>query len=423
MHMKNLLWILGMVIVSITAYAATPVFTNAAAGTHYINITLINQRPDPAEPGSLVELRFMVENWGADSADDVTMELLPSYPFSLEGEAAEQDIGTLQGRQTDAKAVIVKYKVRVADNAVEGSNEIQIRYKVKDIWYKPEPFSIDIETHDAIIAVESVTTKPMAPGSRTPLEIKIKNLADSLLKDIKVSLELHTTKVTTTTVVTTEYPFSPIGSSNEKVIQSMEPGETQIVTFELAADPDAESNVYKVPLTIAYSDELRTNYSKSVVIGIVIGDTPDLVVNLDDTTIKTGGTSGTATLRFINKGTSNVKFVYVSVEDKNPVKVTSSKESYIGKIDSDDYETVDFDLYVAKSREKAVLPVTMQYKDALNEDYTQHFDVELPIYSGSEARQYGAAQGNGFVGMLVVIVIIAVGLFLFFRYRKRKKKR
>jgi len=47
--------------------------------------------------------------------------------------------------------------------------------------------------------------------------------------------------------------------------------ETAKIKFNLIADPDAEANIYKVPLKIEYSDELGANYSKNLIVGLIIG--------------------------------------------------------------------------------------------------------------------------------------------------------
>src|SRR3989338_9703670 len=122
-----------------------------------IAFTLINQEPDPAEPGKYVDVRFKFDNNGSGEARNVIVELLPEYPFSLDpGANAARNIGTIQSMQRGDVGIIVKYRLRVDKNAVEGENDLRIRYKIEGYsWIEPEEFKVDVQTHDAILSVNS----------------------------------------------------------------------------------------------------------------------------------------------------------------------------------------------------------------------------------------------------------------------------
>ncbi len=396
-----------------------------------MNITFINQRPDPVEPGQYVELRFKFENKGSENAENVVVELLPEYPFSLNpGDSTLKYIGSLHGRQIGKIGTIVKYRLKVDETAVEGENEIELRYKITKAgypanWIKLDPFTIDIQTHDAIIAIKEVKSVPkeFIPGQSGLLTISLKNMADSVLKDIKIRLEVSTTNVLTTSVATTDYPFSPIGSTNEKTIETLRAKKSTDIEFNLVADPDADANVYKVPLTIEYSDELGTNYTKNLIIGLIIGGEPDLAINLEDSTITASGMKGTVTIKFVNKGTNDIKFGYVKLKESDEYEILSPSEDYIGSIDSDDYETVDFDLYVDSKESVLLLPLIIEYKDANNKEYTKEIKIPLKLYSSTQAKKYGAKNQNSKVGIIIIVIIVGAGLFFYWRKKKKGKKK
>jgi hypothetical protein len=395
-----------------------------------MDVTMVNQIPDPVEPGQYVELRFKFENRGSENAEDIVVELIPEYPFSLEpGESVTKYIGSVHGRQIGDIGTIVKYRVKVDENAVEGENDIELKYKINKAgyppnWIKLDTFTVDIQTHDAIMAVEDVKLVPkeFVPGQSGSLTITLKNMADSVLKEIKTKLEVSTTNVLTTSVATTDYPFTPIGSTNEKTIGLLEAKESVDIEFNLVADPDAEANIYKVPLTIKYSDELGTNYTKNLIIGLIIGGEPDLAINLDDSTITSSGAKGTVTIKFVNKGTNDVKFCYVKLRESDEYEILSPSEDYIGSIDSDDYETVDFDLYVSSKESEIFLPLTVEYKDANNKEYTEEIKIPLKLYSSSEAKKYGVKKGNSAVGIIIILIIVGAGLFFYIRKKRKTKK-
>jgi len=265
--------------------------------------------------------------------------------------------------------------------------------------------------------VDRFITEPgvVAPGSKAKLIIVLKNHATSLLKDIKVVLDLGKSGDEST-------PFSPIGSTNEKVVAYIEPESTKSMEFELIADPDAVSKSYKIPISIKYSDTLGRNYSKSNILTIIVGGEPNVSVGIDSSTIYSAGAAGEITIKIVNKGLPDMKFVNVKLDKGDKYRIISPAEVYIGNIDSDDYETADFKLYVEKTSEKKiVLPLSLQYKDANNKDYKNIMNIELPLYSSSEAKKLGLVQGNGKVTWILLIVLAVAGFFGYRMWKKRRK--
>ena len=401
-----------LILLAVSANAATQ-STQMPARTSQIEVTLINQEPDPAEPGNYVDARFKLDNNGSEEARNVEIEILPQYPFSLDpGREALRSAGTLQSMQRGDVGVIVKYRLRVDKNAVEGENEIKIRYRIdKGVWVEPEEFFIDVQTNDAILAINSVSVDKefFEPGSSGILRIGIVNEADSLVKDVKARLDLG------------NIPFVPLGSTNEKSVYQIDARKTHEFSFELLAKPEAESGVYQVPLKISYSDELNKGYIKNGTIGIIVNAKPDISVTLDKSEVYEPGKAGEIVVKVVNKGVTDIKFMNVKLGKSNNYKIISSDEVYLGNIDSDDFETADFDLFVENTNEKQVeLPLTLEYKDANNNNYRDRISLKLDLYTAAEAKKFGLKKENGTVGFLIIVAIVVAGLFY---YRKRTKKR
>ena len=380
-----------------------------------VRVSFVNQEPDPAEPGKYVDVRFKFENNGFDQAKEVVIELLPEYPFSLDpGKSAIKKLGALHARQLGETAVIIKYKLRIDKNVVEGENELKLRYKFDGYgWIEPDNFNINIQTHDAILAVDAVSIdkKTLEPGSSGIVKIKLANKADSTLKNIKVTLGLG------------DLPLVPIDSTNEKSIYKIDSRQSYEFEFKVLAKPNADSGVYQVPLSVSYLDELGKNYLKNVTIGLIIGAKPDLSITLDDSEIYESGKSGEIFVKIVNKGVTDIKFMNIKLMPSDNYRILSNDEVYIGNIDSDDYETADFELFIGGSKEKKVsLPVVLEYKDANNNDFKERIELMLDLYSASEAKKFGLKKGNGFVGNLVIVVIVVAGLFIYRKWRKHKKK-
>ena len=137
-------------------------------GVSYLQISLVNQNPSSADPGSYVDLLFKVENMGTENAENVTLELLPEYPFYLDsGVSAVNNLGTVNGLQNGNNAFLVKYKVKVDKDAVNGDNEIKLKYSDGDsLSYSIVTFNVSVSNprtdFDVIVQDSTATSTTMA---------------------------------------------------------------------------------------------------------------------------------------------------------------------------------------------------------------------------------------------------------------------
>ncbi len=403
-------------------FAAAIETADAQIDTNYfgygskIIVSLSKQEPDPVEPGKEVEVSFKLDNNGT-AAGNVVFEILPEYPFSIPpGQSSSNYIGTLGTSQYGKYSVTLKYKLEVAQDAADNNYKIKARYKVDnyDSWITVSDFVMKVQSTDAILAVDKILNmpQPAAPGQRTKLTINLKNYANSLLKNIKVSLSLAGTS-------DNKIPFSPIGSTNEKVISYIEPQASANVDFDLLVDSDATSKAYKVPLNVGYSDALNKNYSKSSLITLVVGAEPDLGLALERTDVYTTDSTGSAVLRLVNKGPVDIKFLNVKVLQNENVTVIGGNEIYIGKLDSDDFSTAEFKVYL-KGKDSVKIPVEVTYKDTNGNNYKERKEVEIRLYSSSEAKNFGVKKSSQFTWIVLAVLIIGAAYY-YYRRRSRKK--
>ncbi|MBI2660922.1 hypothetical protein HYX09_01500 [Candidatus Woesearchaeota archaeon] len=395
---------------------------SAAVNTQYfgkspnILVTLIRQEPDPIEPGKEFEVTFKIDNNGT-TANNVLLEILPEYPFSIvPGELQTRELGVVGTTQSEKQTVITRFKLKVAQDASDGSHRIKARYKSdgSDSWATLENFKIRVQTSDALLGVEKFFSVPAvtAPGDKAKLTIELKNYASSSLKNIKVSLDLEEEEEGS-------MPFAPVGTSNQRIYTYLEANSNLPVAFELLVDSGAASKAYKIPLEFGYSDYLNKNYSKSSFVTLIVGDRPDLGITLERTEVYTPETPGNVVLRLVNKGNPDIKFLNVKVIQNENVKVAGADESYIGKLDSDDFSTAEFRMFL-KGEGTIKIPVQLSYKDTNNNDYRENREVELKLYSDNEAEELGVKSGNGYTWMVITLAVIGAG---YYSYRRRKNKK
>ncbi|MFH0979169.1 MAG: hypothetical protein V1837_07785 [Candidatus Woesearchaeota archaeon] len=429
--MRNTIWIIVIMLLACTVYVSAQLTdSNIGVGSTATSqqATFVNQDPDPAEPGGYVDVRFKLENVGTEQAKAVVFEILPEFPFSLDpGDNATRTLGTVEARQIGVNAYVIHYRLRIDKSAVQGNSQIRVRYSVNngETWRTLDPFQVRIQSSNPILAIESVTSIPemIGPGETASISIRLKNMADGYFKNIKATLQLIKQVQTATSVSFEELPFSPIGSTNEKILLRIDIGESANLAFELIADPDTKAGVYKVPIVLGFSDQLGKNYTVTNVFSLKVGEEPDVVVGIDSSTIYQPNTKGKVTIKFINKGSMGVKFVTIQLRKTNDFDVLSSDVSYLGNIDSDDYATGEFDLFLNKGvKDKVLLPITIEFRDANNKKYTQNYNLELKTYTGEQAEKLGLSQGSNTIGIIFVVVIVVAGLVAYRFFKKRKKK-
>lgn len=418
MKINNIIMIIAFAIM-MCCPAVTAASSNVDMGS--LRLSFVNQEPDPAEPGEYADLRFKVENIGDEAIDHAMVELMTEYPFSLNpGTSALEEIGTLTAFQKDDSAYVLKYKVKIDEGAVEGANKIKVRAKFGREDWETYEFDINIRTIDANLAIESVTTtpSPLEPGKVADVSIKVKNMADSVLKDISVNLDL--TLGTIGTASLDSLPFAPIGTGTEKQISKLSPSAMTEFKYTIKAYPEAEAGVYKIPLEIKFYDELGTEYTKNDIIGIVVNSEPDLSVILDQTTISKAGQKGEVSIRFINKGLTDIKFVDAIIGEQDSFDLLSTNEVYLGNIDSDDYENADYEIFVKPTDAgKLFLPLHYEYMDANNNKYSKDIEIEVKLFSEEEQKQYMTPEKSNMTIFLVIGGVIV--LFVLYRIFRKKK--
>ncbi|HIH12039.1 TPA: hypothetical protein HA241_07665 [Candidatus Woesearchaeota archaeon] len=381
-----------------------------------MKVTLMSQTPDPVEPGEIVTIKFKVENTGKETTNEAILQILPTFPLTLYGDKAEKNIGVLRASSTGADAVIVEFRLKVDENAAEGDTELELNVRLGDagITYDNNEFLVDIQTADAILDITEVEVEPreIPPGERATVRITVKNKADSLLRDIKIRLDLFSSTL----------PLAPIQSSSERRLAQLQTEYQDTVQFQLIAEPDATPGLYKIPLNITYTDEQGKKYTMTDLIAVAVGEIPKIKAYLKKSTVFQEDNAGTLTLEIANAGTTDVQFLEVTlIPSPDYELVSTSNYFYIGDVDSDDTESEEIQLFVKDDIEILHFPVLLTYSDAHNQQFHQQFNLELPLHSTRELKRYGVIESsNGW--LIVVILLLGTGGYGYYWWRKKNKK-
>lgn len=390
----------------------------ASLAASNIKVTFLNQDPDPVDANKNVDVRFKVENLGNAAANNVVFELLTSYPFSLDGGTASRQLGTLAAFQKGEDAAIIKYTLRTDKNAADGESSIKVRYQTDGgAWVEQtNELSVKANTQDAYVRISeaSVTPALSAPGKTAHLSLTIENLDDATIKDILVKLDLFDSSV----------PFAPTTEGVERRIASLDSKKKANLGYNLLVFATAATGTYKIPVNISYTDYDANRYVKEDLISIVVGSAPDLRFWVDSEDLYAKGSTITVPVKFVNKGIADAQFLYVELGASDDYEILSPKQVYLGKVDSDDYETAEYKIKIsADVADTLKLPLSITYLDENNKEYVIDEFLPVQVYGADRLKELKPPSRGG-TSTVVMIVIVVIVLYLGYRifFRRKKKK-
>ncbi|MCF7799237.1 hypothetical protein K9M74_05025 [Candidatus Woesearchaeota archaeon] len=372
---------------------------------------LIRYEPLPAQPGQYVTVFVEIENTGNEDARNTIIELPNQFPFSVTGEQ-QKEIGTIKSQQS----YVITYQLRVDSQAVVGNNELVVRYSPdgKNLW-KEDRHAIRVQPTGASLSVTDIMMTPeeIAPGEEGTIQITIKNTADVLLRDI--SLQLGMVSIVGSNVI--DLPFIPTNSVTEKRISRLAPDKQTILSFTVKSYPTASPGYYKLPLSMTFYDQEGTETQQDDYIGVVVKAVPELKIYVDDNEKLVQGQEGEVSLKFVNKGVSDLKFLDVEILPGEGYDLVGRPQAYVGDLDSDDYRTETFS--ITPNKESVELLVQHTYKDDNNVEYET---TETVVVDCGCTDKNGNQQTSPWIIALVIVVILTI-IVVSRRRKQRHKKR
>jgi len=260
------------------------------------------------------------------------------------------------------------------------------------------------------LMISSVSTNPreIIPGETSIIKIALENEGNRDIEDVSVILNLA------------DVPFAPYDSGSEYSIDKIREGKIKYAEFEIVALNNAKSGIYKIPLTITYNIGGEMQASKDSLISLTINSEPIIGVNIEDG-LFLKGQENKLTIRIVNKGLSDVKFLEVELSESTYFNTLSQKNVYLGDIDSDDFDTAEFKIFFKKNIPNSInLPVKILYRDSLNNKYEKDFNIPLKVYTKKQAIELGLLKKDNTVTYIVIVVGLII-VWLIYRKIKGKK--
>jgi len=271
----------------------------------------------------------------------------------------------------------------------------------------------------ASLIVENVDQDKLYPGQEAVLDIKLKNDFDYTVDDVKLTLIFNQVSATGQIDYTKPTQFSSVGSSQDSV-DEIEDDDSETFSFRIKASSAIEPGNYNIPYQVQYKNNNDTLVSELGSIGITVSSKTLLDYSISQQT-KVIGMQDKVTLKIINKGFGEVKFLTVSESSGTGYTLLSDKKVYIGSIASDDSDTASFEILINKANPSFSALIT--YKDFENNDKTETVNFDLTAYTKEKALQLGIIKKSNapfIVGIIILVVIVWFVVRMIRRARKRK---
>ncbi|PIN68762.1 hypothetical protein COV93_08210 [Candidatus Woesearchaeota archaeon CG11_big_fil_rev_8_21_14_0_20_43_8] len=297
-------------------------------GTTALSISLINQDPDPAVAGNIIDIRIGLENIGGIPAKDIIFELMPEYPFqALPGDNMIQNVGSIKSYQDDDNMKILKYRVRTDKDITAGTYDLKGKYYMNGsnvVISKTLPIEVESRESAEVIYIDKFE---LIPGKITLMKFTINNVGATPLRELTFQWE------------NADDIILPVGSDNTKYIKYIDVGDSAELEFNVIASATADPDLYKIDLTLTYTDPITGSESEiTTKAGIYVGGATDFDIAFS------GTSNGESSFAVSNIGSVSASSVTVRIPDQKGWSVTGSNSVIIGNLNEGDYTIASFTL-------------------------------------------------------------------------------
>ena len=198
-----------------------------------LDLALLNQDPYPAVQGDLVKLVFQLDGIESTNCQNLKVELIEKYPFTLDpGSEKFHQITSGTFSKDYSSTFLAPFKVRVDENALDGENPIEIRYSYGLIAPSQQTKSFNIEVQDV----------------RADFEIFVENYDSTTHEIVFQVLNIGEADIEALTVEIPLQEGVTIEGANRNIVGDLNSNEDTSADFKIFTNND------QINLNLIYSD-------------------------------------------------------------------------------------------------------------------------------------------------------------------------
>lgn len=221
-----------MLLLGLSAAYEVNYSSSSESGAYVFEITQLKYEPYPVNPGEYFDLWIKAQWKGTANPRDATFELLPKFPFSLDSnENPVKSFGVVNN-----EPLVMRYKVRVDKDAVEGDNELELRYNSdgRDSYWAVKKF--DISVNDAQTDFDLVVQESTDGEVSIAVANVGKNTANSLIVRVPQQEDFRA------------------AGTNGQMVGNLEAGDYTLVSFSLFSVSKEAEKTLKIQMD--YTDSI-----------------------------------------------------------------------------------------------------------------------------------------------------------------------
>lgn len=378
----------------------------------YTKVKLLNQDPDPAQPGQYVEIRFKVDKLGGDLLKNITFTLDAPYPFSFDpSDKPVKTLGDMKGYSDEDGYYILYYKLRVDSNALKDIYTIKLNESDNNgALLITRSFDIRVNNDKPDFVLGNLVTSPRKLVSDTDgaqINVELENIGEMDAQNVIMKMDLPDGFTET------------YGYSNREILGTVASGASKTAHFLIDIDDSVKGGITKAKLTINYkeSNSVDDEYKTKIMwLDIPIKRKPLFEINSVTSNPKEIHAGDEVSLKLLvkNVGGDDAKSTSIRVfkESSQPFNF-DDKTDYIGELKTNESG-------------EALLKFTVD-KDAASKSYLLNIEIRSidgdDVITQDKTIQVKVANkisnNKNFIIFAIVglIIILILGSYFF-----RKKK-
>jgi hypothetical protein len=355
-----------------------------------------------------VSVPVKVENFASGETEDVSIKLVPEYPFSLDAEEnALQNFGMLP----PGRSAIYEYRLYVDDDARIGTAEFDVLYRAsEDASWQKETFEIKVGSatfeSKGTVELEAMTLEPevLMPGDEGTIGFTLTNTAQA--STVEIDGETFDTYARVQSATLTGTDLISVASNPYEGKGVLGPGESLTLSYNIEVSDSIEDGTYFLDLSmIGNSYSFNNNWMVPVVVdSSSVRVIPSKPLILHD---------GEGNLEFDVANVHPNALSAVSVRLEADGADFLPQEYFVGTMESDELFTIEIDAEAEDllTTEPVNMTMSVSYRNGLNE--------HEEIIGTRELAFEHSPESNGSTTLTLVLLVAVIGGVALYVYRKK----
>lgn len=402
-------------------------------------VGVVMTEPEEIRPGEeFLRVKVWIENLDPERTyRGVAVELKPRFPFSARG-SMEKFLGDFGPHRSS----IVEFVLEVSDKAYEGEYKLPLMLNFSDTFGMEYSLRKDIELRvDGFPKVDLLKYRLFGtprPGSEVTIQLDLINRGTGKARNLEVRVGIESASIRRETTshqrsfrkskrtqyseevhsiteqitkspptlftqqrqfpIVEELPLGLLEEDSKKFLGVLYPLDKRRVTFNVIISGDAKSGVYHIPVEMRYMDEDEIIVEETS-ISIEVSGEPELeIIPREYPREVSPGDEFSLKVDVINRGETDAKYVLLMLES-NQTDSISPEEVYIGTLEPDDFDTVEFDISLKEELigKEVILLLRAHYKDFNNMDKLYEEELKLELAKPEYLRKAKRKEKEGLI--------------------------